>query len=215
MIAHSFENGVEVDCRNAHFAQVGEFFFDALERSAVEVPCGDGAVGISTIGGGCGPVLYKALGAAASGLCALGGSSLAPCGVARKTIREDLIGNAIFIPCRALTARLIHRELERGDFCIVVDNSFATLGARRGSDAHFGAVGLANDERVPDDSRCVPGERCREHAALATIHGNERFAFAIDPDAQRACCFLSLAAIDLAAQVHCRVAGDCSKWASK
>ena len=38
MIAHSFENGVEVDCRNAHFAQVGEFFFDALERSAVEVP---------------------------------------------------------------------------------------------------------------------------------------------------------------------------------
>ena len=38
MVAHRFEDGVEVDRRDAHLTQVRKLLFDTLERSTVEVP---------------------------------------------------------------------------------------------------------------------------------------------------------------------------------
>ena len=189
VVARRLEDGVEIEHRHAELLEIVEVLADALERAAVEVPVGDAAVLGARIGGRRVPVLHERASGAA---LALNGKrvrrALAPVLAARKTIREDLIDDALTVPARLMLARLVDRDLERRRVA-VGEGALAGGPALAGAVAPHGAVGRLDVEAVPDDAGLrglVGGREAQIVPPVCAAHLDELLALRVRPDAQGA-----------------------------
>ncbi|VWM22038.1 Uncharacterised protein [Collinsella intestinalis] len=150
VITLRFEDGVEVDRRDAHGVQAGEVLADSLERSAVEVPALDGFVLVALVYRRFVPVHHQVLARALAGLVDDGLGALEPVLVARVTIGENLVHDAALVPSGTGFAVLIHGDLERGDVCAVgIGDRLSARGAIARADLEHRPIGACHAEAVP------------------------------------------------------------------
>ncbi len=185
--ALGLEDRVKVDRGESELMQARKVVLNALERAAVEVPAGDGVVGVARVGGRRAPVVDDAAGGAVVGDREGLLGALAPVVVAGIAVGEDLVDHAALVPARARLAVLVDGELEGGNLGVVVDDALAAVMALRCADAQLGPVLELDDEAVPDDIRLVPGEGARIEALAVVLHRVDLLADFVDPRPQADC----------------------------
>ena len=133
--ALGLEDRVEVDRGEPELVQARQVVLDALERAAVEVPAGDGVVGVARVEGRGRPVLDDAARGAVVRLAEGRLGALTPGVVARVTVGEDLVDHAVLVPRGACRAMEIDGQLERGNLFVIVGHAFAAHAAFGCADA--------------------------------------------------------------------------------
>ena len=182
MIALCFEDGVEVDRRDAHGVEAGEVLVDPLERTAIEVPALDGFILVALVYRRLVPVHHQVLARALAGFVNNSLGTLEPVLVACVTIGEDLVYDAALVPSGTGFAVLVHGDLERGDVCTVgIGDRLSARGTITRADHEHRTIGACHAEAVPQDARFGAVDGRYQGVRFTEGHWDKLFAAVVDP----------------------------------